>query len=190
MTVICVKALKGTVILQASQGGPHIPWSLHLVTGPRVSPVKFSGCHSGLTPLINDYSAHVQVPCLAFVTHKSRDAKRSHLRWMSILSHHREGGRSKRRRNCSANGHTHFLSWWGLASLNQFDLEPRHLQALLVSATENKNHHLNLKETHSLWKQTYSYQREQVWRRDRLGGGCWHMHTKIYGMIGQWEPTV
>ena len=26
--------------------------------------------------------------------------------------------------------------------------------------------------------------------RDGLGVWDWHMHTEVYGMIGQWEPAV
>ena len=46
------------------------------------------------------------------------------------------------------------------------------------------------KQTHRLGT-TCDYQRGQVgggW--DGLGGWDWHMHTEVYGMIGQWGPGV
>ena len=45
------------------------------------------------------------------------------------------------------------------------------------------------KPTHRLWK-NYGYQRIQVAGRDVLGVWDWHMHTEVYGMIGQQEPAV
>ena len=46
------------------------------------------------------------------------------------------------------------------------------------------------KQTHRLWK-TYGYPMGQVGdRRDGLGVWDWHMHTEVYGMIGQQGPAV
>ena len=38
-------------------------------------------------------------------------------------------------------------------------------------------------------KYPYDYQRGQVEERDELGVWDWHVHTEIYGMIGQWGPA-
>ena len=46
-------------------------------------------------------------------------------------------------------------------------------------------------ETDSQTLKTYSYQRGQVGLgRDALGVWDWHMHTEVYGVIGQWGPSV
>ena len=39
-------------------------------------------------------------------------------------------------------------------------------------------------------KQTYGYQRENVGRRDVFGVWDWRILTIVYGMDGQWGPTV
>ena len=41
------------------------------------------------------------------------------------------------------------------------------------------------KQTHRLWKQTYGYHRGQMVGREGLVAWGWHMHTEVYGMIGQ-----
>ena len=46
------------------------------------------------------------------------------------------------------------------------------------------------KQTHRLWK-TYGYPMGQVGdRRDGFGVWDWHMHTEVYGMIGQQGTAV
>ena len=49
---------------------------------------------------------------------------------------------------------------------------------------------LKQKETHRLQKQTYSYQRGKVGKRDKLGVWDSHIHSTIYEIDNQQGPTV
>ena len=46
------------------------------------------------------------------------------------------------------------------------------------------------KQIHRLRKQTYSYQRGKVGRRDKSGIWDGHIHTTIFKIHSQQEPTV
>ena len=64
---------------------------------------------------------------------------------------------------------------------------------LLSGNSEKKRIQMNLFaeriQTYRLWKQTYGYQSGHVVGRDGLGVWDWHMHTVVYGMAGQQDPS-
>ena len=129
MTVIYLKALKGTVVTWRSQGDLCIPWTLHLVAGAGMSPLKFSGSQSGAMG-VRHHSALERLQCTcssemsAFIIHESKGCQKEppeNTMGMSTLNQHKEGGRSLIRHNCFVNHCIHFLSLNGLASLNWFD---------------------------------------------------------------------
>lgn len=124
MTVTYAEAPKGTVIIWGSQEGPHIPWTLQLIAGPGMIPVRFSGSQSGTIrwPSL----AHKWLQCNASLHHKQSQGCQKKppkdTRGVSTSNHYREGVRSEIRQNCSVNNCIHFLSFYGLASLSWFDL--------------------------------------------------------------------
>ena len=70
---------------------------------------------------------------------------------------------------------------------------PRNYHISEVTQTVRDKHPMisKQKKPHRLWK-TYSYQRGQVggeWEGWN-GGLGWHMHTEVYGTIGQQGPAI
>ena len=80
-----------------------------------------------------------------------------------------------------------------LSEVNQTMKDEHHI-SFYVEYKQKKGIQMKLfaeqKQTHRLQK-PYGYQRHR-WGsgRDGLGFGDGHIHTEVYGMIGQWEPAV